>query len=106
MINLIVDGGATLEQIKLTCGTTENLEFCKLVHLEKRPVVNVKRTNLATFTEVDPAGEIPADLALIAVPLGVSAASIIATQLQNGKLLIFDEPIFVENNDTEVLGFR
>jgi len=106
MINLLIDGAATLDQIRFTCGTTENLEFCKLVHMEKRPVINDQRKNLATFTEVDPAGDIPPDLVLIALTPGQSAASVIAAQLQAGKLLIFDEHIFVQNDDTEVLGFR
>jgi hypothetical protein len=106
MINLLIDGSATLEQIRFTCGTTENLEFCKLVHMDKRPVVNNNKKNLATFTEVDPAGDIPPDLVFVALAPGQSAASVIATQLQAGKLLIFDEHIFVQNNDTEVLAFR
>lgn len=106
MINLLIPGSATLDEIQRTCGTTENMEFCKLVHMEKRPVVDNKRSNLATFAEIDPAGEIPPDLVLIAVSEGESAASIIATQLQQGKLLIFDEHIFVRGIDSEVLAFR
>jgi hypothetical protein len=105
MIQLPIPGGATLEEIRLTCGTTENLEICKLVHLSKMPVVGGKRRNMASFAEVGIEDVVP-DLVLVAVPPGANAASLIADQLAEGKLLIFDETIFVENEDEEVLGFR
>jgi hypothetical protein len=105
MIQLLIPGDATLEQIRLTCGTTENAEICKLVHLSKRPLVGDKRSNIASFAEVNLEDVVP-DLALVAVPPGGNAASLIADQLAKGKMLIFDEIIFVQNKDTEVLGFR
>lgn len=105
MIQFPISGDATLEEIRLTCGSTENLEICKLVHLSKMPIVNDKRRNMASFAEVNIEDEVP-DLVLVAVPSGGNAASLIANQLSQGKLLIFDETIFVESKDTEVLGFR
>jgi hypothetical protein len=105
MIQFPISGSATLEEIRLTCGTTENMEICKLVHLSKLPVVGNKRRNMAAFAEVEIEDVVP-DLLLVAVPQGGNAASLIAEQLAQGKLLIFDETIFVEDKDAEVLGFR
>ncbi|HEX8147811.1 MAG TPA: hypothetical protein VF591_11580 [Pyrinomonadaceae bacterium] len=105
MIQFPIAGSATLDEIRLTCGTTENVEICKLVHLRKLPVVNDRRRNMASFAEVEIEDEVP-DLVLVAVPKGGNAASLIADQLAKGRQLIFDETIFVENKDTEVLGFR
>lgn len=105
MIQFPIAGSATLDGIRLTCGTTENLEICKLVHLRKLPVINGKRRNMASFVEVEIEDVVP-DLVLVAVPEGANAASLIADQLAQGRMLIFDERIFVEDEDTEVLGFR
>lgn len=105
MIQFPIAGSATLDEIRLTCGTTENMEICKLVHLRKLPVVNGKRRNMASFVEVEIDDVVP-DLVLVAVSQGGNAASLIADQLAKGRMLIFDEPIFVEDEDTEVLGFR
>jgi hypothetical protein len=105
MIQLPISGDATLDQLRLTCGTTENLEICKLVHISKMAIVGDKRRNMASFAEVNIEDVVP-DLVLVAVPPGGNAASLIADQLAQSKLLIFDETIFVENKDTEVLGFR
>lgn len=102
-----ISGSLTLDQIRLTCGTTENLEFCKLTRLKKLPAGDDgKNWNLAQFEDVDPADPTPPDLVLVAVPPGGNAATIIADQLAKGKKSIFDEHIFVEDKDTEVLGFR
>jgi hypothetical protein len=105
MIEFPIAGSATLDETRLTCGTTENMEICKLVHLRKLPIVNDKRRNMASFVEVEIEDEVP-DLVLVAAPKGGSTASLIADQLSQGRQLIFDETIFVENKETEVLGFR
>ena len=105
MIQLPIPGSATLDEIRLTCGTTENMEICKLVHISKMLIVGDKRRNMASFAAVGIEDEVP-DLVLIAVPTGGNAASLIAEQLAKGKLLIFNETIFVQNADTQVLGLR
>lgn len=105
MIQLPISGGATLDQLRLTCSRTENLEICKLVHISKMAIVGGKRRNLASFAEGEIEDEVP-DLVLVEVPEGGNAASLIADQLAQGKMLIFNETIFVENRDMQVLAFR
>src|SRR5437588_8260989 len=101
MIEHKVSGSATLDEIRLTCGTVENGEFCKLTSLNKLPVENGKHMNLAQFTEVDPADDVPPDLVLAEVPEGTTDASVIAAQLANGKHPIWDvsTAVFVEDNE-------
>lgn len=99
-------GSATLEEQRRTCATTENLEFCKLVHMRKLPVANGKHRNMCIFDDVDPADDQPPPLVFVPVLAGANAASLIATQLSQGKHLIFDERIWVQDSETEVLGFR
>ena len=106
MFQAPISGSATLEEQSRTFATTENLEFCKLVHMKKLPVANGKRRNMCIFDDVDPAEDPPPPPVFVPVPAGANAASLIATQLSAGKRLIFDEKIWVQDKETEVLGFR
>lgn len=104
MIQRPIAGDFTLDELTLECGTIQNVSICKLVHLEKMGEVSGTKFNLGVFAPV-PIGTIPLPT-LIAVGPGDNKATIIATQLAQGKLLIFDENIFVENQATQVMGFR
>jgi hypothetical protein len=105
MIQLPIPGSATLEELRLTCGRTENLEICKLVQLSKMQVVADKRSNLASFDEVDIEGELP-DLIFVEITEGANTPSIIAEHMAAGKSFLFQAAIFVENKETEVAVFR
>jgi hypothetical protein len=61
--------------------------------------------NLGVFAEVDINDNVPTP-ELVKVNPGDNKASIIAGQLAQGRVLIFDEEIFVNNQEAQVLGFR
>jgi hypothetical protein len=104
MIQRPIAGDLNLDELVLECGTIQNVAFCKLIHLEKMGEVGGTKFNFGAFAEVK-IGNVPLPT-FITIDAEDNVASIIADQLAQSKLLIFDEDIFVEGKITRVLGFR
>lgn len=97
-----------LNALQDECQALEEHDKTKLVHLQaaevQNPVNDQTKFNQAQYVGVAHVGEIP-ELTFIAVDDATKVPSIIADQLALGALLIFDETLFVKNEEQRVLGF-
>jgi hypothetical protein len=98
-----IDGKFSLDELKATITSHEQLGFVKLTDIQKgsaNPPVNV-----ATFVDdPSPAGPLP----LVLLQLGPNdvASTIIAGQTAQGRSVVFNSSIFVSSTDSKVIGFR
>lgn len=100
-----VPGRLSLAEQELKCGEIQNSAVCKLVHMSKMGEVDGVKFNLAVFVEVDIGDDIPPP-EFVRVPPGGSVATIIADQLAQQRVMIFDEIIFASNQEARVMGFQ
>lgn len=99
-----IPANSTLDQLRFTCGQTENLEFCKLTSLTTLEDATGKK-NIASFEDVDISTILP-DLFFIEITTSLNLPSVIASQLANNKHMLFTSEVFIQNNLTKIAVFR
>ncbi len=98
-------GTYDLDDTEDKCETIQNLVPCKLVRITKKLDDTTGNFNAGVFEEIL-VGTIVPRPKLIAIDDPTGIPSIIAEQMSEGRKLIFDSVIFVENIEKRVLGFR
>ena len=102
-------GKLSLATLRDECQALQEHDVSKLVHLQgakvQNPVNDQTTFNQAQYVSLDDDfTKIPV-LTFIAVSNPSQIPSIIATQLGEGRTLIFDEVLFVNNKEQRALGF-
>lgn len=106
MIQSPISGRLTLAELELKCGEIQNATISKLVHMSELGEEDGVKLNLGVFAEIDdPAEDVPVPK-FVRVPSAGNKAEIVADQLAAGRHLIFDEKLFVNNQEAQVMGFR
>jgi hypothetical protein len=98
-------GTYDLEDTENKCETIQNLVPCKLVRLTKKLDDATGNFNAAVFEEIEVGTTAPRPK-LIPIDDPTDIPSKIAEQMAEGRKLIFDSTMFVENIERRVLGFR
>lgn len=102
-------GKASLDELNRACGNIQDTQKAKLVHLQgaidEAAAEADKFINQAQFATVQRRKEIYDDLIFIPIEDESKIPSIIAEQLANQALLIFNEVLIVQGKETRVLGF-
>ena len=77
----------------------------KLVHLQAAKVTGSgSKFNQAQYADVNSISECP-ELTFIKVDVPANIPSIIADMIAQGRLLIFDELLYISNAEQRVMGF-
>jgi hypothetical protein len=101
-------GNLTLEKLQKECESIQDHEIAKLVHLQgaivEVPVNEENNFNQAQYFTLDDIMKVP-ELKFIEVEDETKIPSMIANELENKLLLIFNEVLFIEDKETRVLGF-
>ena len=97
-----VDGNLSLTDQQNAIQFAESANNAQLVSYHKGQGGVV---NFATLNDV-PLGQNIPPLTLVEVPVATSVGSVVATQLANGKHLIFYGAVYVQGTVTKVAGFR
>ena len=101
-------GQHTLSDLRDECQALQEHDKTKLVHLQgakvQNAVNNQTKFNQAQYAGVSQFSLIP-ELTFIKVDDVSKIPSIIAEQLAAGRLLIFDEILFVQDKEQRVVGF-
>jgi hypothetical protein len=98
-------GDLTLEEAASFCGTLQNMLTCKLIRISKKTDESNGKVNIYVFERVTRA-TIPAEPTLEKVDKPEEVTAVIAKRLAEGKRVIFDSTIFIENKDARILCFR
>jgi predicted transcriptional regulator len=98
-------GSMTLEELTEACGTVQNLSGCKLKSISKKTDEPKGKFNLALFKRVGLDDENIPKPVLIKAGTDEDNKKAIEAQEESGKKLIFKANIFVENAETDILGF-
>lgn len=97
-----LDGNFSLDDLKNTLVTQEQLGFLKLTGLSARQAP--PPANVATFE--DDSGNSPGELLLVQVGPGQDLNAITAQQKANGRTFLFSSTVFVSGNRTPIAVFR
>jgi hypothetical protein len=100
-----IRGDFDLEMLADRCGTIQNMSSCKLVRVSKKTDEPEGKFNLALFEKV-PLTQVAPMPTLIEVTNPDAIPEIVAEQSAQGRKVLFDSTIFVENKDVRAMGFR
>lgn len=103
-------GKASLDELKRACENTQNTQKAKLVHCqgginEAATGEDDKFFNQAQFVTVEKLKHIYDELIFVEVEDAGDIPSLVAGQMANRALLIFNETLIVQNKEKRVLGF-
>lgn len=101
-------GNLTLDELRDECQSLQDHDVTKLVHLQgakvQDPVDDQTKFNQAQYVGAGHFSQVP-ELTFVKVDNPSQIPSMISDALAEGKLLIFDEILFVEGQEQRVLGF-
>lgn len=101
-------GNLSLPKLQEQCQAFQNLTPAKLVHLQgaevETPVKGQTKFNRGIYVELGDLDKVP-QLKFVQVDDPSKIPSMIADELQEHFLFIFDEKLFVNNAEQRVLGF-
>ncbi len=102
----VVDGKKNLPAQQDMLNFMEQFAASKLIAYGESPrsTADLKRNN-AVLMPV-PFGQQPPPLELIAVAAGTDLAKVISDQVSQGKIIVFHEICWVDNEETPVVGVR
>ena len=102
-------GNLSLDVLRDECQALQEHDVTKLVHLQGAKVENAvddqTQFNQAQYVGLDDDFTLIPVLTFIAVNDPGQIPTIISNQLQRGAMLIFDEVLFVNNQEQRALGF-
>ena len=98
----------TLDGLRDECQSLQDHDTTKLVHLQgatvQNPVNDQTKFNQAQYVGVSHFSKVP-ELKFVQVEDPNDIPTMISDAMQEGGQLIFDEIVFVENQEQRVLGF-
>ncbi|HEX8748866.1 MAG TPA: hypothetical protein VF717_16955 [Pyrinomonadaceae bacterium] len=101
-------GNLSLAQLRDQCQAFQNLTPAKLVHLQgasiENPVSGQTKFNQGVYVKIGDLDKVQ-ELKFVQVTDPTKIPTMIGDQLQDKFLFIFDEILFVSNQEQRVLGF-